>query len=90
MNKKIERKIKRGDIYLYDYGENERSIQNGYRPVVVLQADNFNRKAPTIMVAAITTAIKKTIKWYLENREWWEEIISGEYQNYYEKMYANR
>ena len=60
MNKKIERKIKRGDIYLYDYGENERSIQNGYRPVVVLQADNFNLKAPTIMVAAITTAIRKT------------------------------
>ncbi len=25
--------------------------------------------------------IKKTIKWYLENREWWETIISGEYQN---------
>ena len=54
------RKIKRGDIYLYDYGENEGSIQNGYRPVVVLQADNFNLKAPTIMVAAITTAIRKT------------------------------
>lgn len=34
--------------------------------------------------------IKKTIKWYLENRQWWEEIISGEYQNYYEKMYGNR
>lgn len=34
--------------------------------------------------------IKKTIKWYLENREWWENIISGEYQNYYEKMYKNR
>ena len=34
--------------------------------------------------------IKKTIKWYLENREWWETIISGEYQNYYEKMYSNR
>ena len=34
--------------------------------------------------------IKKTIKWYLENREWWETIISGEYQNYYEKMYGNR
>lgn len=33
--------------------------------------------------------IKKTIKWYLENREWWETIISGEYQNYYEKMYSN-
>ena len=34
--------------------------------------------------------IKKTIRWYLDNREWWEEIISGEYQNYYDRMYANR
>ena len=34
--------------------------------------------------------IKKTIKWYLENRPWWEEIISGEYKNYYEKMYHSR
>ena len=34
--------------------------------------------------------IKKTIKWYLENESWWQPIISGEYQNYYEKMYANR
>ena len=34
--------------------------------------------------------IQKTIRWYLDNRSWWEEIISGEYQNYYEKMYANR
>lgn len=25
--------------------------------------------------------IKKTIKWYLDNKEWWETIISGEYQN---------
>lgn len=34
--------------------------------------------------------IEKTIQWYLDNRAWWEEIISGEYQNYYEKMYGNR
>ncbi len=34
--------------------------------------------------------IVKTINWYLENKEWWETIISGEYQNYYEKMYKNR
>lgn len=34
--------------------------------------------------------IKKTIDWYLENRDWWEEIISGDYQNYYERMYLNR
>ena len=34
--------------------------------------------------------IKKTIDWYLENRDWWEKIISGEYQQYYEEMYKNR
>ena len=33
--------------------------------------------------------IQKTIRWYLDNRSWWEEIISGEYQNYYQKMYGN-
>ncbi len=34
--------------------------------------------------------IVMTIEWYLNNKEWWETIISGEYQNYYEKMYGNR
>lgn len=34
--------------------------------------------------------IKKTIQWYLDNRTWWEDIISGEYQNYYAKMYQDR
>jgi len=34
--------------------------------------------------------IKKTIKWYLDNKSWWENIISGEYKEYYSKMYSNR
>ena len=34
--------------------------------------------------------IKKTIKWYLDNKKWWEDIISGEYQEYYKKMYGDR
>ena len=34
--------------------------------------------------------IKKTIQWYLDNQKWWKDIISGEYQDYYEKMYSNR
>jgi dTDP-glucose 4,6-dehydratase len=34
--------------------------------------------------------IKLTIEWYLNNRSWWERIISGEYTAYYEKMYGNR
>ena len=34
--------------------------------------------------------IAKTIEWYLANKGWWQAIISGEYQKYYEKMYKNR
>lgn len=34
--------------------------------------------------------LKSTIKWYLENRDWWEEIINGEYMNYYQRMYSER
>lgn len=34
--------------------------------------------------------LRSTIKWYLENRNWWEEIINGEYMKYYEKMYGER
>ena len=34
--------------------------------------------------------IEKTVKWYLENQEWVDHITSGDYQKYYESMYANR
>ena len=34
--------------------------------------------------------IQKTVQWYLDNKPWWERIISGEYQEYYQKMYQNR
>lgn len=32
----------------------------------------------------------KTIDWYLANKSWWEPIVTGEYRQYYEKMYSNR
>ena len=34
--------------------------------------------------------IQETIRWYLDNKQWWRTIISREYRNYYEKMYGNR
>lgn len=34
--------------------------------------------------------IRKTVRWYLEHRSWWEHIINGEYRDYYERMYAGR
>ncbi len=39
---------------------------------------------------AFKDGIKRTIEWYLNNRAWWENIISGEYQNYYAKMYGDK
>lgn len=35
-------------------------------------------------------ALSSTIDWYLQNKNWWERIISGEYQNYYNEQYAHR
>ena len=36
------------------------------------------------------TGIPQTIQWYLDNKEWWKNIISGEYQNYFDKMYVEK
>lgn len=34
--------------------------------------------------------IQKTIQWYLDNEDWWEDIVSGGYRNYYKEMYEDR
>ena len=34
--------------------------------------------------------IRQTIDWYLNNESWWKNIISGDYMEYYEKMFGNR
>ena len=36
------------------------------------------------------TGIRKTVKWYLEHQDWVNEVISGDYQKYYEEMYGNK
>ena len=52
-------KVKRGEIYLYDFGTNEGSIQNGLRPALVVQCDEGNKASCTTVIAAMTTVIKK-------------------------------
>ena len=36
------------------------------------------------------TGIRKTVKWYLEHQDWVNEVVSGDYQKYYEEMYGNK
>ena len=34
--------------------------------------------------------VEKTVRWYLDNQDWMDNVTSGDYQNYYEDMYAKR
>ncbi len=36
------------------------------------------------------SGIAQTIQWYLDNRDWWEHILSGEYRGYFDRMYKDR
>lgn len=53
------KKIKRGEIYYYNFGQNKGSIQNGLRPVLIVQCDAGNAASMTTIVAPLTTVIKK-------------------------------
>ena len=35
----------------------------------------------------VEEGLRKTVQWYLENRDWWQPLLSGEYQAYYQKVY---
>lgn len=63
-NKNIS-KVKRGEIYLYDFGTNEGSIQNGLRPALVVQCDEGNKATPirSITAAPTTKAAEETVRY---------------------------
>lgn len=50
----------------------------------------IHRELGWLPQTSFAEGIKKTIKWYLNNEDWWQRIISGEYHNYYMKMYGDR
>ena len=48
----------------------------------------INRELGWLPKTTFDEGIKLTIQWYLDNRKWWENILAGEYRNYYERMYG--
>ena len=60
MNHPLFPKIHRGDIYYMNFGNQPGSTVHGIRPAMVIQNDVGNRHSPTLIVAAITSEIKKT------------------------------
>ncbi|MBQ9735576.1 MAG: dTDP-glucose 4,6-dehydratase [Clostridia bacterium] len=82
-------------IILKELGKSEDLIRyvadrKGHDMRYAIDPTKIHRELGWLPETKFADGIKKTIKWYLENREWWEKIISGEYRNYYEKMYGNR
>ena len=53
------RRVKKGEIYYYDFGNREGTVQSGKRPVLILQTNDFNDNSATTMVAVLTSATKK-------------------------------
>lgn len=60
MERRKIRKVYRGEIYYYDFGDTKGSLQKGLRPVAVLQTNTGYKKSPTVIVAPITSILKKS------------------------------
>ncbi len=64
--------------------------RKGHDMRYAINPDKIHRELGWLPETKFADGIKKTIRWYLENKIWWERIVSGEYQQYYQKMYENR
>ncbi|MBO5889310.1 MAG: dTDP-glucose 4,6-dehydratase, partial [Clostridia bacterium] len=66
------------------------SDRKGHDMRYAIDPTKIHRELGWLPKTSFKEGIQKTIDWYLKNKKWWETIISGEYQVYYEKMYKNR
>lgn len=64
--------------------------RKGHDRRYAINPEKIHRELGWLPETSFDDGMEKTIKWYLENRRWWENIINGEYQNYYKRMYENR
>lgn len=59
MKKKTHPKVRRGDLFYAELGETVGSEQRGRRPILVIQNDVGNANSPTVIVAVLTSKVKK-------------------------------
>lgn len=81
-------------IILQALGKSEELItfvkdRKGHDKRYAIDAKKIHHQLGWIPQTCFEEGIKKTIDWYLEHEKWWQEIISGEYQSYYAKMYGH-
>lgn len=82
-------------IILNQLGKSEDLItyvtdRKGHDQRYAIDPTKIHQELGWLPTTSFQEGIKKTIQWYVDNEEWWKNIISGEYQLYYEKMYENR
>ena len=81
--------------YLHDHVDNEinekliRNVKDrkGHDKRYGINPEKIYSELGWIPKTTFEDGIVKTIEWYLENKEWLDNIVSGEYENYYKKMY---
>ncbi len=64
--------------------------RKGHDRRYAIDPSKLQRELGWLPVTGFPEGIRKTVRWYLEHRSWWEEIISGEYREYYQRMYGGR
>ena len=65
--------------------------RKGHDRRYAIDPEKIHRELGWLPETKFADGIKKTIQWYLTHQKWWEDIIiSGEYQNYYQKRYENK
>jgi dTDP-glucose 4,6-dehydratase len=64
--------------------------RKGHDRRYAIDPEKIHRELGWLPETKFADGIKKTIQWYLTHQKWWEDIISEEYQNYYQKMYENK
>lgn len=55
-----------------------------------INPEKIHKELGWLPEVSFSGGIEKTISWYLDNKNWWQRIVDGEYKNYYQKMYGSR
>ncbi len=78
---------------LDNLGKDEKSIEfvkdrPGHDRRYALDWTKINKELGWKPLYGFDEWLKKTVKWYTENRRWWEDVKNGEYKKYYKKQYG--
>ena len=62
--------------------------RKGHDRRYAIDPEKIHRELGWLPETKFEDGMKRTVLWYLDHQGWWRDIVSGEYQQYYEKMYG--